>query len=199
MRAARWKTRSCPRMAVRTPLGSRTSPMKMSISLRISGGRVSIQPSEPKELYRQNARTFSPRLTSSSVRWLPIKPSAPVTITECAIVCSFIQGDSAPYFTLLQNSITDFGEDFNCKLRIVNGRLRGKPLRPRRLGQLPAQRGAFSRGLRPRKRPPLSGEVAERQRWPEGLWSCLLQRIIQNLRQKIPTTLLTCGKFRVTI
>jgi len=123
MRAARWNTRSCPRMAVRTPLGSRTSPMKMSISLRISGGRVSIQPSEPKELYRQNARTFSPRLTSSSVRWLPIKPSAPVTITECAIVCSFIQGDSAPYFTLLQNSITDFGEDFNCKLRIVNGRL----------------------------------------------------------------------------
>ena len=151
------------------------------------------------ELYRQNARTFSPRLTSSSVRWLPIKPSAPVTITECAIVCSFIQGDSAPYFTLLQNSITDFGEDFNCKLRIVNGRLRGKPLRPRRLGQLPAQRGAFSRGLRPRKRPPLSGEVAERQRWPEGLWPCPLQRIIQNLRQKIPTTLLTCGKFRVTI
>ena len=32
MSAARWNTRSCPRMAVRTPLGSRTSPMKMSIS-----------------------------------------------------------------------------------------------------------------------------------------------------------------------
>ena len=68
MSAARWNTRSCPRMAVRTPLGSRTSPMKMSISFLISGGRVSIQPRLPKELYRQKARTFSPLFTSSSAR-----------------------------------------------------------------------------------------------------------------------------------
>ena len=91
MSAARWNTRSCPRMAVRTPLGSRTSPIKTSISFLISGGRVSIQPRDPKELYRQKARTFSPRLTSSSVRWLPMKPSAPVTITVCAMVCSFFR------------------------------------------------------------------------------------------------------------
>ena len=58
MSAARWNTRSCPRMAVRTPLGSRTSPIKMSISFLICAGSVSIQPSEPKELYRQKARTF---------------------------------------------------------------------------------------------------------------------------------------------
>ena len=41
---------------------------------------------------------------------------------------------------------------------------------------LPAQRGvtpvrgAFLRGQSPREEPPLTGEVAERQRWPEGLW-----------------------------
>ena len=37
-------------MAVRTPLGSRISPMKISISLRISGARESIHPQELNEL-----------------------------------------------------------------------------------------------------------------------------------------------------
>ena len=30
--------------------------------------------------------------------------------------------------------------------------------------------GRLLRGRSPRKKPPLTGEVAERQRWPEGLW-----------------------------
>ncbi len=139
IRAARWNTRSCPRMAVRTPLGSRTSPIKISISLRISGGRVSIQPREPNELYRQKARTFSPLFTSSSARWLPIKPSAPVTITVWDIVKTLLfiwqyrpQGRT---IQLLQNSITDLRPDFN---------------------QCPAQRAKKCRGCRGSGRPALN-------------------------------------------
>ena len=63
-----------------------------------------------------------------------------------------------------------------------------KPLRPRKLGQSfgpeplcrfatspraagshPCE-GSLLRGRSPREKPPLTGEVAERQRWPEGLW-----------------------------
>ena len=38
-----------------------------------------------------------------------------------------------------------------------------KPLRPRKLGQLPTAWGAFLRGRSPREKPPLTGEVAAKQ------------------------------------
>ena len=60
------------------------------------------------------------------------------------------------------------------------GRWRGQPFGPRPLcrsatspraaGSHPLTRGPFLRGRSPREEPPLTGEVAERQRWPEGLW-----------------------------
>ena len=40
---------------------------------------------------------------------------------------------------------------------------------PRAAGSHPLTRGPFLRGRSPREKPPLTGEVAERQRWPEGL------------------------------
>ena len=39
-----------------------------------------------------------------------------------------------------------------------------------RSGESPHFVRSLSRGLRPRNKPPLTGEVAERQRWPEGLY-----------------------------
>ena len=52
----------------------------------------------------------------------------------------------------------------------------GNPARPVGIPQSPngdsppLTRGPFLRGRSPREKPPLTGEVAERQRWPEGLW-----------------------------
>ena len=39
------------------------------------------------------------------VGWLPIKPSAPVTITVCAIACSFLKRGQCPIFQLYYKTV----------------------------------------------------------------------------------------------
>src|SRR5687768_5382560 len=79
--AARCRTTSIPSVAASTNRASRMSPSRMSIAARTAGSASSSQPAEPRELYRQKARTRAPSATRRSARWLPMNPSAPVTRT----------------------------------------------------------------------------------------------------------------------
>ena len=68
MRAARWSTEEQSAIDVRTPFGSRTSPLNTSNSPATLGSQWSSQPREPRELYCTNALTSWPARTSISVR-----------------------------------------------------------------------------------------------------------------------------------
>src|SRR5262245_63184102 len=68
------------------------SPSRTSSEFRRLRSAPSSHPSDPLELYKQNARTRAPSAARRSTKWLPMKPSAPVTITVLPVQKLVVMG-----------------------------------------------------------------------------------------------------------